>query len=632
MSRKIPLRRKATSLFSEVGREITDKIFENINCQKFNIFNASPSLDLLFGDIDKEKVETIYHINSLDSLKKDNQYYINPDEIEAVDQPKNIRGAVAFFDAREKPEEFPNYVKDKFAYASHIVTFLKDVTYLPYNEKYWHLEKMSVEGYNIQVLRTKETKNSDCQKNIDLMNDVNKDLDEFIEDIIKEKKEAGQTQKPPPPPPPPPVQQTKTKPPRAQPQPIPRPVEKTTVETGVNFREALMRLIQPTIIPKEQRGEPFSETWLKYYRDYIRDVINMLYPSIKPALLDLLTTPEMMIHWIPVIVHISYNPNTGQNFEQFESIGDQILGAQFKKFVTIREPKITEAQLNERKARYMGREFQHHIGKRMCIDEWLLTLSSTVTDAMLEDLFEAFCGALQKIGDLAFNTGGMGDLLIMKVIETLFGNMKFDARYDYGNDQTIVDQISETWRFTASGKSQTDEFEDQSGKYFRTTYRFTGQAFYIFMKSFEALIPDYDISRIPTEIVAEGFSPYKNVSKANAATKMLQKLEEYGITRALVKYTGASRNKYYYTDVEYHDLVNQILLRIKGEKYDEIIFKAPKNASTNTRRLILLIATHKDDKGDDKVIKAYEFPQVERGVAEYELNDQKELMRMYLSS
>lgn len=578
-----------------INRSITETLerVENGDCV---IVNTAPQLRAHFRN---KKVLNFF--SSADNIEGD---VVDIDSKTSVLGEENDRdhhaptGSIGIYDAREDWISLPGLLQTFFSRCKNVIILTPGFTYLPYNKNFWDSESLEYGGNYIQILSNKKTYN--CSSAIPTYQKIKTLIGNILSGTVS------------------------------------RPKKLIKQDTGyefedLSFNQALNLLKSPTSINPQQKGEPLSPTWVAHFRNYIRELITMFYSDIKKELLDQLTSDEYIIHWIPAFTHISWNPNIGQNFELLESLGDSALAAQFKKFLFMTDPLITESILNERKSRYMSREFQFKIAQKMKVEEWLISRSNIISEGLREDLFESFCGALQKVGDLVLGVIGLGDILVMKVIQAVFGKVRFDQKYDHGADTTIVDQIVDKWRLPVSSKASIEKI---SPNMWRARYYFTGPNLNFFFKSFENLIPDFNANEMPKVLEAVGEARDKNVSKIKAAQAMLSKLESYGITRALITFGGATHSKYYFLDREYKELVDKVLDILKrAGKYDEIVFYTPKNTSTNAPRLIIMVAVKRGEVGlNDEVISWEDFKEVNYAEnIDSTLRDHKILMQKFIN-
>lgn len=142
-----------------------------------------------------------------------------------------------------------------------------------------------------------------------------------------------------------------------------------------------------------------TDVWLRQVEKTISNILQKFIPGDLSAYF----TPEALAIWARGLTHQSFAPEPSQNYEQLETLGDRALEYSFTRFLIEQRPDITDSQITQIKRSYMsGNENQRQQGYsiRLGFRELIRHLGPKETDAMLEDVFEAFVGALDQVSNL----------------------------------------------------------------------------------------------------------------------------------------------------------------------------------------------------------------------------------------
>src|SRR5690554_5520279 len=137
----------------------------------------------------------------------------------------------------------------------------------------------------------------------------------------------------------------------------------------------------------------------------------------------LLSEPALR-QWQNVFTSDSYDPVN--NYQLFEIIGDAVLEDAFLNYMVDLYPdSVNAANLTRSLNYYMSYRYQVELGRKMGLDKMILT-NKTLTDKMIEDVFEAFFGALQRItdniminGEKTFENEGYG--MVSQLLRRILG-------------------------------------------------------------------------------------------------------------------------------------------------------------------------------------------------------------------
>lgn len=172
---------------------------------------------------------------------------------------------------------------------------------------------------------------------------------------------------------------------------------------------------------------------LKKFQEYIFSILVHICPE---NVSTQMVKSEYMPIWVQSVTHESYNLSA--NYEQLETYGDSVLGYSMIQYLLERFPDITPNGLTEYKNRYMAKEFQKDFSYQMQLPTWVLSEEIEIGININEDLFEAFAGALLKIGNTILN--GLGNLIVFNFIVLVLSDTEFDKKMLLGKSITRLQQ------------------------------------------------------------------------------------------------------------------------------------------------------------------------------------------------
>lgn len=115
--------------------------------------------------------------------------------------------------------------------------------------------------------------------------------------------------------------------------------------------------------------------------------------------------------------HSSYNSDEGtkhHDYERLEFLGDGLIGSVVSTLIYFSHPTMQEGQMSILKSSFVRRESEASYALKLKLDEMILVGKSyqdALQPAVLEDVFEAFVGALVVDQGLEFATHFLIDLL-----------------------------------------------------------------------------------------------------------------------------------------------------------------------------------------------------------------------------
>lgn len=210
-------------------------------------------------------------------------------------------------------------------------------------------------------------------------------------------------------------------------------VEKTTKPKPVTVRKSGKRkeadwslfdgLPQPSMAPDHT-----SETWIGELYIYLKALMTRIVPKGQEKLVDILVNKTTIKeYWLDVFTSEFHNPNTGDNYETYEAVGDSVIKYVFyiylyEKFGTT----ISKNQLNDLKTRHLSTNWQSVLGEKMELDQWILIPKELAKNAKVrEDLSEAFAGVVEIILN-KYARRGLGQIVLLNMVNILFRDYDFD--------------------------------------------------------------------------------------------------------------------------------------------------------------------------------------------------------------
>ena len=188
--------------------------------------------------------------------------------------------------------------------------------------------------------------------------------------------------------------------------------------------------------------EPIWNRNLSILQNKIKTILVSHKVSTDYSVIDILTDmPVIEEYWVKCFTHSSIDPVN--NYEMFEYIGDKSLSYNFVKYAYGR----FGSRLNEKNGTlltitYMSKLYQSGLSAKMGLPE-LLRYDPEVPDAsihMKEDLFEAFAGCLDIVGDNKLQLG-VGSLLVYNLLLSLFKDTRIDIDDIKKDPRTILKEI-----------------------------------------------------------------------------------------------------------------------------------------------------------------------------------------------
>jgi hypothetical protein len=205
--------------------------------------------------------------------------------------------------------------------------------------------------------------------------------------------------------------------PRLEPDQTVKPVsiKKSGKRREANW-EVFEGLPQPTMEPDHS-----SETWIKEFYLYLKNLISRIVPSKEERLVEFLVNKKTIPLWLDIFTSEYYNPNKGENYEAYEAVGDSVVKYVF--YIYLYEKfgnTLGKDQLNDLKTRHLSKEWQGILGDKMELHKWLL-VPEIIRDHIdiREDMTEAFTAGIEIILNRDTRRG-MAEKVLLNMFHLLF--------------------------------------------------------------------------------------------------------------------------------------------------------------------------------------------------------------------
>ena len=430
---------------------------------------------------------------------------------------------------------------------------------------------------------------------------------------------------------------------------INKPLVKPTKDNS-NIFEIFNILPEPTIRP-----DPKNSLWLQEFYTYLKTLIMMILPEGKGNLLKyVLNDTTLKSIWIPAFTHRLYNPNDGENYEFFETLGDQMQYYVFSIYINKKYPQFAaKDKFTNLKQHILSTEFQGKWGKEMKLNKWVIMpekMYPILEDniKLAEDLNESFCGAL----DQAFYKNlslGFGSMCVYNLFSLVFDNYNFPENAEPPKTQIgqLIEKIN-TNRVYAEKKivipkpnEVPENVWDEILTYARNVFKEKGINEEIVSKlekkdiGFKEVIEKNEQGQIVTKIYLKksganilrekginikndillGMSvdATKGPGSKKAYANALKKLKEYGIDQDWINTKNVEKN------ISNLEFLDQVLLKARtiNNKIVKIDIKDVENLKRDKVFQIIGI----DDKGKRYSIHSYIPEQKQGNIKQQAIND-----------
>lgn len=213
----------------------------------------------------------------------------------------------------------------------------------------------------------------------------------------------------------------------------PQAVEKLQPNNYINY-EIFKLLPKPSIKPANRR----DIKWCQQFYSYILALLEVIVPPEKERLIKYIINKDTMKTWLTAFTHFTSRPDTDENYDTLEALGDTILKCAFKNYYLRRFPYADQAILNNVSQTSQSDAGQIELGSHMGLINWVDSHEIVRDNKKLnEDLLESFAGAVDYI--LAEQgQGGLSVSIFMNMYELLYKDYTFDTSI---NAPTWLEQI-----------------------------------------------------------------------------------------------------------------------------------------------------------------------------------------------
>jgi len=351
---------------------------------------------------------------------------------------------------------------------------------------------------------------------------------------------------------------------------------------SVNLRKSMLAIcrsdegmrIAQSKSPAPTAPQPFDmNVWIQRVKDTIRKILTDIVPADQ---LELMLSDEAMKTWIKAFTHQSFiHGGVTDNYEKLEILGDAFLKATFIRYLMRRyENTLEPSHISALQDRYMSKVFQRQLAVNMGFQPLIRISDLKVNMSILEDVFEAFFGALIEVSDEIAE--GFGYINAYNLLVYLLNPIQFNLSYAYGRSKT---QIKEFFERLGWGVPIVTEMETDVGIRVIVSITPAGLAY----------LANRGII-IPREIgVAE--APTKKVAMHEAYDNALSNLARYGITREWVR---LEKEQWDLSNPDFLPYLEAARERLRRDGYTRMYFFVPRSGTNVRGCLVQLIGVQRD--------------------------------------
>lgn len=328
------------------------------------------------------------------------------------------------------------------------------------------------------------------------------------------------------------------------------------------------------------------------FHDFLRDLLNSA--SLKESTIrEIIETPKYYQTFERAFIHKSYEPNFKKNYETLETLGDLAINMAVVNWLLKHKNITNSGELSKTKHKIIGEkqlaefaeekgffkfiklgdEFKAYLdiqlknfmemprlfeslGEKLSVDDKKKIVQITDYRKILEDTFEAFCGALQMVIDeISGLESGPGYAVCYEFLSKLLQKMDF-TNLDVSPPVTTLKEIlydPQGWNSSEreslliqENDHQTTYDPEKTIKYFKYTYiipdypKYTDvggdteivDSQYIALKQGEAPLKTYTFRNKTSYLLGTGYGTDKKQAKNNAAIKSLKIIKDkFGIKK-----------------------------------------------------------------------------------------------------
>lgn len=380
-------------------------------------------------------------------------------------------------------------------------------------------------------------------------------------------------------------------------------------------------------------ASPKVKEWSKQIDGYDDELLDKYYKFIGGVLALFIKDPEerrdlrsnenLINYWIPAFTDATVDPNPVGNYQVLEHIGDKTFGTEFTVYMIDVLPGLEELQYTELGVYYTSNEYMKELSDELGFRDYIRIVvddENEITDAVMADIFESFCGALRKSGDTIRR--GLGSAYIFNFIEYLFRNVKFDMIRAAGNFKTQFIQLFETLGMM---KVKFDHFHKDFNRR-ETTIKIIIPSNGVDLLSKNGInLPRDTMTRDGLE-VASVTDRYKNEASTKAFNKAFEYLLDYGVTPTLIQNI---KNKRLLSRKELASYTKRALPVFKNQGYITFTFNKPLKLSTPDGFTLVLQGILENGERENIYVQKFKHTDPDKVRKEEELEAQQQLLERF---
>lgn len=332
-----------------------------------------------------------------------------------------------------------------------------------------------------------------------------------------------------------------------------------------------------------------EEEWIKNAKPFIKSILVKIINNDKINIENFISN-EMMKLWLIGFTHESYNFKKGKNYEEYETLGDQLVGAAFVKYLYTQYPSLNRESLSSFKQYYMSKQYQPTLSRKLGLQKYVLRKIKLSID-IEEDIFESFVGVLDDVGNKVVGFG-FGYALVYNLVFNLFKDIELDVE----KIKPIVTRVKELSVAMHWGRP-IDMKPIRVDNITRFEIKYTEKAL--------EFLRTQNINVSQTLAIGEGLN--KKLAKDDAYNKAMKNLNELGIN---LEY--ARRYNAYLLNKELGETYNKARTIWEAKGYEYTYFKS-KVAGHTGASYISLIGVKDDLSEDILVFEPIPFSNIKEG-------------------
>lgn len=294
---------------------------------------------------------------------------------------------------------------------------------------------------------------------------------------------------------------------------------------------------------------------------------------------------DLMTYWIQCFTSKTFDPNL--NYEVLEMIGDRFMKAAFADYLIQRIKTISEGELTEAQNYYLTTIPQSGVSRSLGFGQ-LIRLNGEIRDKILEDVLEAFIGALFRVSEEV--AGGRGYYNVFMMIVSIYKTEPLEERIDElssGQDKSVVFEIFSKIRLKAhEGNLVESVTRDESG-FFKATLSVSTKVVNFFRSKNITITP----------IIGKGSGKSERSAKVDAYGSALEYLRSRGVAE---KWLDEQKEIFTFDRPEYQPYLVAARARLAKEGFIKMNFSTPASTSSVDNQVVQLLGVRQD--GSQKIL------------------------------